>query len=80
MARFDLREEALQRAPLAGIFIAHVSNRSKISQQIAALTELLKPSGSDVSVEIAKLPVFWQRIPTADYGALTRKILRWCGG
>ena len=80
MMHFDLREEASQRAPLAGIFIAHISSRPKISPQIAALTELLKRSGSKVSVENAKLPVFWQRIPSTDYGVLTRKILRWCGG
>jgi hypothetical protein len=80
MVHLDLREEAPRCAPLAGIFIAHISSRSKISPQIVRLAELLKRSGSEVSVENAKLPVFWQRIPGTDYGMLTRKILRWCGG
>jgi hypothetical protein len=80
MTLFDLREEASQCAPLAGIFIAHISSRSKISPQIVQIAEMLKRSRSKVSVENAKLPVFWQRIPGTDYGALTKKILRWCGG
>jgi pimeloyl-ACP methyl ester carboxylesterase len=80
MMHFDLPDVASRCAPLAGIFIAHVSTRSKIAPQIVRLTEVLKGSGSNVSVENVRLPVFWQRIPNADYGALTRKILRWCGG
>jgi pimeloyl-ACP methyl ester carboxylesterase len=80
MMRFDLPEEASRCVPLAGIFIAHVSRRSKISPQIVRLAEVLKRSGSKVSVENARLPVFWQRIPSADYGMLTSEILRWCGG
>jgi pimeloyl-ACP methyl ester carboxylesterase len=80
MMHFDLPDVASRCAPLPCIFIAHVSRRSKISPQIVRLAEVLKRSGSKVSVENARLPVFWQRIPSADYGMLTSEILRWCGG
>ncbi|MHC4741739.1 MAG: alpha/beta hydrolase family protein [Planctomycetota bacterium] len=60
------------------VFIVHISNSAHVDQRTSTLGELLEPSAEQVLVESLQMPVFWERIPSADYAGLTEKVLGWC--
>lgn len=60
------------------VFIVHISNRTHIEQNMVALSELLERCAKQVLVESVQMPVFWERIPSADYRELTERVLGWC--
>jgi pimeloyl-ACP methyl ester carboxylesterase len=62
------------------VLIARISNRSGAEAIIAGFAESLKGSAKRVVVEDLVMPMFWERIPNADYGELTRKVLQFCCG
>jgi pimeloyl-ACP methyl ester carboxylesterase len=60
------------------LYIAQVSGREKADDDLVRLAEMLDGVVRRVCVERVNTPMFWERIPTADYRELTTKVLRWC--
>jgi len=80
MNRFDLRRVAAHCGTVDSVFIVQISDGSKIARDIVRVLEVFEHHNTRVTVEHVKLPVFWRRIPSTDYGVLTTKIVRWCRG
>ena|GEM_PF-2627444 len=76
----DLTRMAGEYALENSVFIARISNRSGAEPTITAFAESLKGSAKRVVVENVQMPMFWERIPNADYGELARKVLQFCCG
>jgi len=60
------------------LYIAQVSEREKADDDLVRLAEMLDGVVRKVCVERVNTPMFWERIPVADYTELTTKVLRWC--
>ncbi len=66
------------RIKAGGVFLVQISASSRINSEYHLLAEQLQKNRIKASVEIFNLPVFWERVPDADYSALTEKIVEWC--
>jgi pimeloyl-ACP methyl ester carboxylesterase len=75
---FHLVRMAREYVVESSVLIVQVSNQSKVDPKIVSLSRSLESSARHVFVHSAQLPVFWERIPSADYTVLTRKVLGWC--
>jgi len=60
------------------LYIAQVSGREKPDNDLVRLAEMLDGVVRKVCLERVNTPMFWERIPTADYTELTTKVVRWC--
>lgn len=75
---FHLVKMAREYVVEGSVLIVQVSNQSKVDRKIVSLARSLESSARQVFVQNVQLPVFWERIPSADYAELTRKVLGWC--
>lgn len=76
----DLLDVAGKHPVTSSVFIAQVSRRSAVRREIVNLARALKSSAREVLVENVEAPMFWERIPIADYTELVEKVLGWCCG
>jgi pimeloyl-ACP methyl ester carboxylesterase len=76
--RFSLFEEAAQYEVSSLVSIIEISNSSSTDPQIADLARLVSSTTKRISVKNVRVPIFWERLPEADYSELTRKILESC--
>jgi hypothetical protein len=74
----DLIETAKENIGEKPILIVRISNHSKIDPEIAGLAKRLEGSSKQTHFESVNIPIFWERLPCADYTKLTERILRWC--
>lgn len=58
--------------------IVHISACSRINSQYALFAGHLEKNGMPTSIEVCKLPVFWERVPDGDYSIVTERIVEWC--
>ena len=74
----DLISTAKENLKESSVLIVQISNHLKVDPEIAGLAKRLKGSAKQTYFENVDVPIFWERLPCADYTKLTEKILRWC--
>jgi len=60
------------------VYLLQAKNGSYLDSELQRLYSTLKNSGHSVVFEKMSIPIFWERIGSADYNQLTEKILRYC--
>jgi hypothetical protein len=73
----DMVETAKENLAGSSVLIVQISNHSKIDPEIAILAKKLEGLAKQTHFENMQMPIFWERIPSADYSKLTQMILRW---
>jgi hypothetical protein len=74
----DLIDTAKENPGENSILIVQIANHSRVDPEIACLAKRLEGSAKRVNFESVNIPIFWERLPCADYSKLTERILRWC--
>ena len=74
----DLIDMAKENLKENSVLVVQISNHTKIDPEIAGLAKRLEDSAKRINFENVEMPIFWERLPCADYTKLTEKILRWC--
>ena len=64
--------------PSDSITIFHISNSTNLPKDIRNLKDMLDACTIQNTIEIIKLPMFWERIPETDYNILVSRILEMC--
>jgi alpha/beta superfamily hydrolase len=76
ISTINLLEMAAECPLRSSVFVAQISNQLVLDPKIVAFAESLKGSAEQVLVENFDLPMFWERIPSADNAKLTQSVLR----
>lgn len=58
--------------------IVQISVFPRIKVEYDLFSTQLRKNGIKNSIDIFNLPIFWERMPIADYSVLTGKIVEWC--
>ena len=74
----NLTEAAERYAMKNSVYIVQISNGSKVCPELVRFADRLRASARRVLVENVRTPLFWERIPPADYSQLTQKVVGWC--
>ena len=73
--QLSLSSVAAEQSAMPDIFIARIGQSTA---DVSSFAGSLNVSVRRMAVESFRLPAFWERIPEADYSALTNRIAEWC--
>ncbi len=76
----DMIETAKKHPAGSSVLIVQISNNLKVDPEIAGLAKRLQRTSKQTRVENMEMPIFWERLPCADYTKLTEIVLRGCCG
>jgi len=71
--------DSVQAGPVSCcVYLLQAKNGSSLDSELQRLYSTLKNSGHRVVLEKIAMPIFWERIGSADFSGLTERILRYC--
>jgi len=80
LKNFNLAEPVQTRLVSDCVYLLQTAKGSQLDSELQLLHEALKNADNPTIIEKMSIPIFWERIGSADYTLLTKNILRWCRG
>lgn len=78
MEQIDLINTARRVKKDTIVYLIQTTTPSQVSTQFNMLLNSLRNENIKAHLKILNHPAFWERIPIADYSALTERVVQWC--
>jgi len=75
--KINLLEQPKNTVLKTRILVIQISNRSGPAYILEHFVKSLIKITTKVSIQIVNAPVFWERLPNADYNKITKRISKW---
>jgi len=75
--KINLLEQPKNTVLKTRIIVIHISNRKRPVNTLEHFLKILSNITTEVSIQTVNSPVFWERLPNADYNKITKRVCKW---